>query len=1004
MGTLRLTADTSQLVSEVKKAKEALNSAKSEYKAAAAEAELLGTKEGQLVNKIKAANQMQATRTAALQTYERAIHQIKTEIDQWEKEEQELIQKLKEAQKANDTAKVNEYTAAIEKLRKQIKDNSKELTTTTKAYNDLRTDMAKTEKQTKELTEELEDLSNVVEEVETVSDDAGDSFEDFEEGADGAGTAVFSLQSALSTASGMLRDFGEMLDGITNKFEDLIKNGIEATATALVNLGKFSLDKGMSFEESMSSVMATMGLNTASAEYEKLKETAEYYGRTTKYTATEAAQGLNILAQSGLSAEQQIATLPNVLNLASAGALDLNTAAKYITGSVKGFGDSMENAAMYTDLMAKGASLANTDTNMLGAAFSGAAANANSYGQTAQGLTLSLLRLAEQNVIGTDASTALNRAMMDLYTPTDAAAKVLDKLGVSAYDDTGKARDFNTVIDELNTVLSTMNDEQQNTYKNAIFSTYGLNAFNKMTVTSTEKVNEFKDALSGAGGAAEDMAKTMIDNLQGDLYAVQSAAEGFGIKIFEGIVPGLRKAVQGVTSYISELTNNFKNNGIGAAIEKISKSFSNFATQIPSMLEKHTPTLINIFNSVVDILAIVIDSLPTLIDTALPNLMSIIESLASKLPSFLEQVMPTLIDGIGWLASNFPILITGLYGLQGAASAGAGLLDIGGIIAGIAMAAKMAGTSLSSIASAAAPVLGVIAAVAAAIAAVVGIIATAYVTSENFRNYCSTVLGSLKEQFGELTTLITDSVIHIMQMMGLEVNSATDALGVIMKAIEVVATVLVFLISQSVSSIVTYVEVLVSLFMGSYEVLSNLISAAMALLSGNFKIAGEYIDNLGKSISTCFSNTWKTVRDSCSDFGKDFGDFMGQLHRIVGNNPLEVMITSDLDVESFKQDMRLVASWGLPGLDESKFGPLFRNQYTDNSKKPNTENLVAKISKDINIASASVNNWNSTSPVFNNNYINNNNNFTWNTDTAGDENAWVKMQRETEVRVKYGAI
>lgn len=43
----------------------------------------------------------------------------------------------------------------------------------------------------------------------------------------------------------------------------------------------------------------------------------------------------------------------------------------------------MDNAQYYTDLMAKGATLANTDVNSLGDALSGAAATANSYGQNA---------------------------------------------------------------------------------------------------------------------------------------------------------------------------------------------------------------------------------------------------------------------------------------------------------------------------------------------------------------------------------------------------------------------------------------------------------------------------------------------------------------------------------------------------------------------------------------------------------------------------------------------
>ena len=172
---------------------------------------------------------------------------------------------------------------------------------------------------------------------------------------------------------------------------------------------KDSVNVGMGFDKSMSQVAATMG--TTVDNIQDLSNFAMEMGATTAFSAQQAADGLNILAQSGLSAAEQMQTLPQVLNLAASGNLDLATSAKYVTGAVKGYGDSFDNASKYTDMIAKGASLANTNVNQLGLALSDSAATASSYGQTAEGTTLALLRLAEQNVTGSEAATALNRAM-----------------------------------------------------------------------------------------------------------------------------------------------------------------------------------------------------------------------------------------------------------------------------------------------------------------------------------------------------------------------------------------------------------------------------------------------------------------------------------------------------------------------------------------------------------------------------------------------------------------
>ena len=345
---------------------------------------------------------------------------------------------------------------------------------------------------------------------------------------------------------------------------------------------KDTVNTGIGFDKSMSQVAATMG--TTVDQIGNLSAFAQEMGATTAFSAQQAADGLNILAQSGLSASEQMAALPDVLDLAASGGLDLATSAKYVTGAVKGFGDSFDNASKYTDMIATGAAKANTNVNMLGTALSDSAATAASYGQTAEGTTLALLRLAEQNVTGAEASTALNRAMMDLYTPTSTAKKALDKLKVSAYDATGKARPLNDVIDDLQSAMAGMSDEEKNITKNAIFSTFGLQAFNKMTVSSKSTVDGFKAALNGAQGSAKRMAETQLDNLAGDITLLKSASEGFKIALSNGVTPALRDFVQAGTTELGKLKTAFEENGFEGLAKQLAKSISTMAKEAASKL------------------------------------------------------------------------------------------------------------------------------------------------------------------------------------------------------------------------------------------------------------------------------------------------------------------------------------------------------------------------------------------------------------------------------------
>lgn len=353
--------------------------------------------------------------------------------------------------------------------------------------------------------------------------------------AEEAEKAYNSFSPTLTSVSSSARSASDAL----GKMADATKLASAAAAGVLGASAKVAMD----FESAISQIAATMGKTVDDLEIQQLKAFAEEMGRTTAFSAAEAASGLNILAMAGLDANQQMATLPAVLDLAAAGSLSLDTAAKYVTGSIKGFGGSMEDASKYADLIAKGATQAATDVDMLGAAMSASAATAKSYGQDADMTTVALLRLAEQNLTGTEAATSLNRAIADLYTPTDAAKKALDSLGVSAYDMTGQARDVNDVVDQLNASLLGMSEEQKNATLNTIFTTNGLSAFNKMTSSTTETVDRFRDAVRGAGGSASEQAATQLDNFAGRVTLLKSALEGAAIQIGEQLLPYLEKIV-----------------------------------------------------------------------------------------------------------------------------------------------------------------------------------------------------------------------------------------------------------------------------------------------------------------------------------------------------------------------------------------------------------------------------------------------------------------------------
>ena len=441
-----------------------------------------------------------------------------------------------------------------------------------------------------------------------------------------------------------------------------------AAAGALGLFAKSSVETGMQFDSAMSQVAATMGMTMDAIEkntdgagdtFSMLREKALEMGSSTKFTSQEAAEGLNILAMSGYSATEAVEMIEDVLHLAAAGSMDMASAAGYVSGAMKGFADGTKDSAYYADLMAKGATLANTDVTQLGAALSDGAAAAKSYGQSAETTTLALLRLAEQGEVGTAASTALAAAMKNLYAPTDQAREVLASLGVQAFDPaTGSARDFNDVVNELQAALAGYSDEQKTAYAQTVFGIQGFDAYNKMVVTSTEKQEEWAEALGSAAGEAARQYETMVDNLTGDIDTLNSALEGFKIVVADEVIPTLRAFAQGGAEAVGALTEAFESGGVSEAMDVfgdvVSQGLASLLEGIPQALSMGGQLLMAVAEG---LLSAVATAAPSLRDAALELLSGLSAGLRENLPSLIESGLELLGGFAESLRENAGLLV-----------------------------------------------------------------------------------------------------------------------------------------------------------------------------------------------------------------------------------------------------------------------------------------------------------------------------------------------------------
>lgn len=427
---------------------------------------------------------------------------------------------------------------------------------------------------------------------------------------------------------------------------------IGAASAAVVAFGKDSVQAGSQFDSSMSQVAATMGFTTdqlndstskAAQTMEQLRKFAQEMGATTAFSATEASEALNYMALAGYDAETSMKMLPNVLNLAAAGGMDLARASDMLTDTQSALGLSMEQTEELTNKMAVTASKSNTSVEQLGDAMLTLGATGKMLAGGTTELSTALGILADNGTKGSEGGTRLRNILLSLGSPTDKAAEVLENLGVSAYDANGNMRPLEDTFADLNKALAPMTTEERNNIINKIFNKTDIADVNYLLGVSSDRWDTLSESINNSKGAAEDMANVQLDNLDGDITLFQSALEGVKIAVSDGVTPALRDFVQIGTTGLSD---------IAAALQQgdLEGAFAAIGTFLGSLVQKIIDMLPELIDAAISLLTTfgraLLDNLDVIIDAAFEIVMALVDAIIDALP----EIATAAIEIIGKLA------------------------------------------------------------------------------------------------------------------------------------------------------------------------------------------------------------------------------------------------------------------------------------------------------------------------------------------------------------------
>lgn len=347
------------------------------------------------------------------------------------------------------------------------------------------------------------------------------------------------FQTSMNRASKFVRGFGTSLLGIS-----VGVGGIAVFGIAMRGAIRVSAE----FEQQMSRVRAVSG--ASQVEFMALSDSAKELGRSTQFSATQAASAMNEFALQGFTVNQMLQAVGPSLNLAAVGGISLADASQIAAGVLRGMQLDVSQTTRVIDVLAKTMGTSANTIPLLGEAFSSAGPAAVQFGASLEETSAAIGILANNMIRGDKAGTALRNLFLRLQAQPSEVRKALNELGVSVVDLRGQMKPLSQLIDEINNGLAGRGVTDRQALLAAVAGLRAIGPLNILLDQGGDALRKYEGELRNAFGTSAQQARTMLDNLSGDVTLFKSAAEGLGISLGESMNPALRETVTSATVFM----------------------------------------------------------------------------------------------------------------------------------------------------------------------------------------------------------------------------------------------------------------------------------------------------------------------------------------------------------------------------------------------------------------------------------------------------------------------
>lgn len=436
--------------------------------------------------------------------------------------------------------------------------------------------------------------------------------------------------------------FTNGISSMTVAAGNLIADFVKSASSKMAELVTSSVDIGSSFETALAKVSTIADTSKVSVGdlNKQILDTSGSMGVAAADIAEAAYQAIS----AGQDTANAVAFAGQASKLAAAGFTSSSSAVDILTTALNAYGLSADQAIHVSDVLLTTQNLGKTSVDELSSSMGKVIPLAAAYGVTVENLSSGLAVMTANGIATAEATTYTKSMLNELGDAGSTVGKILQK-------QTGKS------FAQLNAEGKSLGDVLQILYQSVGGSSTAFAGLWSSVEAGTgalslasggaEHFNDVLSQMQNSAGATETAYETMTDTFRHKVETMQTAAQNFGITLYDSLESSLSDATQWGTDCLTQLTTALSEGGPEAMLQAAGQILSDLAAGIAEQLPGLMQTGVDIITQLTQSLT---DAMPAMLDTAGEVLGTLAQGIIDNLPELIvcaARIISELADYLG---------------------------------------------------------------------------------------------------------------------------------------------------------------------------------------------------------------------------------------------------------------------------------------------------------------------------------------------------------------------